>query len=714
MIIKKIQGSLTRQIAVIVAFFFAFNITVDDAYAHTPHDMVRGLGVSPDFVNDRTLYAATDGALTGWRYPALLRSTNSGDTWTHLPNGMDHVFQFGDIRVSPIFSSDHTVFAATLGAGVYQSSDRGDSWQPFNTGLASENLKIAALNVAGTDANYMLFLVDSNRHLFRRSNIETDWTRMQGSNSIAVFAASPDFTRDTTVMTADGSGNLRRSINGGVDWVDLGNPTAAVVHDIAIAPGDAKEIFLATSNHGIFHSDDSGNTFVNKLNGLPAEAINNVAVSPNYLIDRTVFCTSITQAVYKSTDAGETWTLYQSGVKLTKQTSELNEFSELQVSNTFSTDQTVFLSAFDGLFLSNDGGSTWIEKQTRLNLLTGLALSPDFMEDHKVVVSTYAGGGIYTSADKGATWSLGSTDWPMTSNELLSVFDVDFMKNRADSPLTLVATRNFSYWGFSKDFGESWDMLSIPIIPGRDLRPTFVTLFALSPNFDIDQEIYLGTRRSGIIQTVDGGVSWRSMQGVPNTSNITSLAVSPNYTNDRTVFAANNAGEVWRTTDGGDNWSQVGAESIISRGRSTRRYTWVAISPDFATDQLVLVGTDNGVYRSSTGGDVWSPFTNLKIGQANAIQQIEFSPNFSNDRIAYVMVRGKGLYRIFLHDAGWLRLGPQNVGKWLLERNIQFTEFKISPSFAQDTTIMGAARERVYISKDGGFTWAVAGYPGEL
>ena len=707
--VKAHAGAIRRVAApVLIAFVLTFSIPGIDAYAHTPHDGVQALGVSPEFATDKTLFLAVAGPLTSWRFQDILRSTNGGTTWTNIPNGMDHPFKFTAIRVSPSFGNDNTVFAATRGGGIYQSLDRGDSWQHFNTGLSDLALRVLKLEIAGSKgAEYVLFAADVSGALFRRSKTQANWVQVQAKSNVAVIAVSPGFTVDGTAITADATGSLRISTDGGNNWNNLGNPASAIVHDIAIAPGDGQEIFLATSK-GIFYRENSSSTFAKKVSNLPAEAVNNIAVSPDYLTDHTVFCTTVTRSVYKSTNGGDSWTLYRSGAGITNQTTALNEFSELQVSNKFSTDHSVFLSAYAGLFISGDGGITWKEKQTRLNLLTGLALSPNFITDHRVIATSYTGT-LYTSANSGTTWAKGS--WPNRSR--LNTFDAGFVQNSAGIPKAISATAG--QWGISGDYGNTWTVKFFGSFPDISTAPVSPTVQAISPNFNNDREIYFGTRVHGILQTLDGGAHWRTMRGVPSSPQITSLAISPNYTNDGTAFAANYAGTVWRTTDGGDSWLRIGASSIVSLLGPAEKYIWIAISPDFASDQLVLAGTNKGIYRSSNGGDDWTPLINDQIGPSdNVIQQIVFSPNFRNDRIVYVHVRGRGLYRVNLKlgSNGWeVASAPQNVGQWLLEHNIEFTEFHLSPGFAQDATLLGATRDTVYISKDGGLNWTEAGDP---
>jgi photosystem II stability/assembly factor-like uncharacterized protein len=693
-------------IIIVLSIFSCIGINV---HAHNPHEPVRGLGISPNFLNDKTLFLATDGELTTWRYEGILRSTDGGATWTKLPRGMDNYSGFSVIRVSPHYSNDQTVFAATLGNGIYQSSNRGNSWQSINSGLSNLYIK-GQLEIAKTGSTgYVLFLNSGSGALHRRFNTETSWTLLlKPASGVNLVAISPDFMHDTTVMTLSINGNLRISTDAGNSWIDKGNPTSATTYSMAIAPGNAREIFLAT-NTGIFYSNDSGNTFTNKSGNLPIEAVNNIVISPNYLIDKTLFCTTVTQAVFKSTDGGGTWIFHDAGARISGQTDPLEEFSELQTSTMFATDQTIFLSSFGGLRISTDGGSNWIGSKTRENLITGLAFSPHFIADQSIIATTYNGGGFYTSIDKGVNWAENSTGWFNPYNVPFSAFDIDFVQNHTGSPLAF-AVLNQVQVGFSSDFGENWSVSILPQFPDIAPGDVYINIFAMSPAFDSDHEIYLGTRGHGVLQTADGGTSWRSVPDVPHTTHITSVAVSPNYANDKIAFAANRFGEVWRTQNGGDNWSRVGSGSIKKRGNES--YVWIAISPAFATDRLVLVGTNNGIYRSGDNGNTWMPLLNGTIGAATVIQQIEFSPNFVEDRLVYVTVRGKGLYRFTFNNKGWIALS-QNAGAGLIKKNIQFTEFRISPSFKEDHTLLGASRESFYISIDGGFTWVKSGSPGQ-
>ena len=693
--------------AAVVAWLLALGTSV--ASAHNPHDPVLALGVSPDYANDNTLYVSTF-AEWNWGYKDILRSTDGGTTWTKLPKGLDNRSPISAIRVSPSFAIDGTVYAATHGDGVYASSNRGNSWQLINTGLTGKD--IGELKIAGSPyGGHTLFAAPTTGGLFRHASNEGAWTQVLSTSiKLTVVTPSPDFASDLTVLAADDAGNLRISTDGGNSWVEHGKPAAAVIYDMAIASGGAEVMFLATSRRGIFYSANSGASFSNIVANLPAEAINNVAVSPNYNKDHTVFCTTPTHSVYKSTNAGVSWTLMPTGAVITGQANPtpLAEFSELQTSNTYATDGAVFLSAFDGLFVSSNAGTVWKQRQTRVGLVTGLAFSTSFSTDRRVMASNYAEGGLYSSADRAANWTRVWDGWFHPGNSLSS-FAIDFVRNHTGPPMA-VATKNFSQIGFTSDYGSTWRVVAIPDMPDAShaLRPVYPNVMSVSPQFDKDREIYLGSRRQGVLHSVNGGTSWVASPEVPTTQEIMATAISPDYAHDHIAMAVTGDGQVWRTTNNGGHWSRVGTTTI--KTHSGQRVPSLAFSPNVAVDHLVLVGTNSGVYVSTDEGATWKGVNDASIGSPSIIQQVEFSPGFAADHQLFVNVRAHGLYRVAMSASGAVN-SSVDIGGTLLDRNIQFTVFHLSPTFSQDSTILGATGRDVYRSTDGGTTWTLVGSP---
>jgi len=325
------------------------------------------------------------------------------------------------------------------------------------------------------------------------------------------------------------------------------------------------------------------------------------------------------------------------------------------------------------------------------------------------MASNYAEGGLYSSADRGNTWTRVWDGWRLLG-KTLSSFALDFVHNHSGPPMA-VATKNFSEIGFTSDFGTTWRVLPIPDFPdaGHTLRPVYPNVMSVSPQFDTDQEIYLGTRTQGLLHSTDGGASWVVAPGVPNSQEVMASAISPDYADDHTAIVVSADGRVWRTTNNGSQWAQVGATTIKTRGGG-QRVPSLAFSPNFAVDHLVLVGTNSGVYESTDGGATWKSVNDATIGSANIIQQVEFSPGFASDHQLFVNMRAHGLFSVAMSASGVVT-SSLNIGGTLLDQNVQFTVFHLSPTFSQDRTILGASGRDVYRSTDGGITWTLVGSP---
>jgi hypothetical protein len=324
------------------------------------------------------------------------------------------------------------------------------------------------------------------------------------------------------------------------------------------------------------------------------------------------------------------------------------------------------------------------------------------------MASNYAEGGLYSSADRGDTWTRVWSGWLLLKNTLSS-FAMEFVPNHTGPPMA-VATKNFTQIGFTSDFGATWSVSNIPKMAASNkvLLEVYPNVISVSPQFDSDHEIYLGTRRQGLLHSINGGASWVASSDVPNVHETLTTAISPNYANDHTALLGTGDGQIWRTTSSGTQWARVGATTITIH--SGQQVPWVAFSPNAAVDHLALAASNNGVYVSTDLGATWTSVSDTAIGPTNIIQQVEFSPNFAVDHELFVNVRARGLYRMEMSASGAVT-SSVNIGESLLDQNVQFTVFHLSPAFSQDATIIGASGRDVYRSTDGGLTWTLVGSP---
>jgi photosystem II stability/assembly factor-like uncharacterized protein len=103
--------------------------------------LARPGGVLPGHLSplcrDETIFAGTDSA--------LYFSYNGGRAWRPLPFPEDAA-PILSLAVSPDFAQDQTLFAGTEGNGLHRSQNRGQSWQKLDLPAASVNALLFSAN----------------------------------------------------------------------------------------------------------------------------------------------------------------------------------------------------------------------------------------------------------------------------------------------------------------------------------------------------------------------------------------------------------------------------------------------------------------------------------------------------------------------------------------------------------------------------------------
>ncbi|MGY6554254.1 MAG: VPS10 domain-containing protein [Wenzhouxiangella sp.] len=114
------------------------------------------------------------------RYAATLGqgvfvSSDGGVTWASLGSDLDGL-AVADLAVSP--SDAEILLAATTRDGVFRSSDGGASWSASSTGLTGEALTVNRLQFDPADAQVVL--AATNNGLYRSDNGGATWARIDG------------------------------------------------------------------------------------------------------------------------------------------------------------------------------------------------------------------------------------------------------------------------------------------------------------------------------------------------------------------------------------------------------------------------------------------------------------------------------------------------------------------------------------------------------
>ncbi|MBY0440359.1 MAG: hypothetical protein K2W80_19425, partial [Burkholderiales bacterium] len=158
-----------------------------------------------------------------------------------------------------------TVWAGVEIGGIFRSTDRGETWTQLEEGLASSDVHGIAVSRDDRGAKLLLATTNYGLHL-SRDNGETWALRPLDSpwQYTRAIAADPTDLRTLWLTNGNGppgnAGRLWRSRNGGLDWqgVDLPGVLNSTPWCMAADPAQPRLRFLCTNLGQLFRSTDGG------------------------------------------------------------------------------------------------------------------------------------------------------------------------------------------------------------------------------------------------------------------------------------------------------------------------------------------------------------------------------------------------------------------------------------------------------------------------
>ncbi|MDJ0632044.1 MAG: hypothetical protein QNJ34_02525 [Xenococcaceae cyanobacterium MO_188.B29] len=701
-----------------VLLFVTFTVLLSNipaAFAHTPHDDIFQVDISPNYEQDKTLFIVVRGN--------LFKSEDGGSNWQRIVKGLDNKHR---LYALDIYSqSKETLFLSSLGDGIYKSQDSGSSWLKVNQGLEDLNIDLIKISDHNPD---LVLAAGKDKKLYRTDNGGTSWdTVLDNKQKITAIAFVPD--RKDLLFVGDEEGNLYFSEDRGKVWrsVSIIDKEGAI-KAIAVSPhfDEDKTLFIGTEKGSIFKSLDGGISSTHVDSSMFHPGIASLALFPRNQGNFYLFAVTEYDGVFYSDDRGQSWQKYSQGLKGDAQAYKLNRpyFSEIQISPAFEQDRTIFLAGYNGLFKSTNSGHKWREIKTlSAKTIVALDLSPEYTQDSTMAIGTYIWGS-YLSNDRGETWKpinkgLEEIQRIKKQTGVARVFEMVFSPNYASDQTIFTNT----WYGLFKstDRGKSWDSRYWEQIQPKDKpwwsRASQGATIAISPNFKEDSTIYLGTMDGHILKSTDGGINFSLVSQLDR--DVISLAISPDFANDQTLYAGIPNG-IYKSINSGFDWQPAsnGIAWLDGLDEDKEGTVKLAISSSYRINKTIFVGTAGGVFKTTNGGQNWQQLVDTGYGDDGYIEGIALSPDFLKDGTLMVSVRGKGLFKSV--DAGKTFT---EVGTDLINDNYLFSNLygfplvassmpiKFSSSYAEDQTIYGYADTKLFQSQDGGDTWSAITIP---
>lgn len=292
--------------------------------------------------------------------------------------------------------------------------------------------------------------------------------------------------------------------------------------------GDPLTYYMGTTGGGLWKTEDAGQRWSNISDGFfKTGSVGAVAVSesnPNVVYvgmgEHAIrgVMTSYGDGVYKSTDAGKTWS--HMGLEKTQ------HISRIAIHPT--NPDIVFVAAQGaingstkerGVYKSTDGGKTW-KNTLYVNDMTGaVELSMDMnypeilyaaMWHHKrepwVVLSGGEGSGLYKSIDGGENWKQIHNGLPDEKGKMA----IAVSRANSDKVYALIESDSNKDLGglfVSDDAGENWSLVS------GDNRLTQRAWYYIEVFPDPNDENTVYVMSAPALRSIDGGETWEVLSG---------------------------------------------------------------------------------------------------------------------------------------------------------------------------------------------------------
>ena len=699
-----------RFVFLALAFIYFYT---DCVFGHSPHDQIYEVELSPAYSQDKTLFITV-------RHN-LLKSEDGGKNWIRLTNGLDYRCFLGSLAISN--QTKNVLYLSTIadwqainplwwGDGIYKSVDAGASWQKVNNGLKTLSIDLIAVS---PHSDKTVFAAGEKGGLYKTEDGAKTWQQVvSDDNKITAIGFFPE--DGDRMIIGNNSGAIYISNDKGETWkkkfVFKGKGT---IKGIAISPFFSKDdtFFVVIKRKGIFKTMDGGRSFKVSNKGLPDISVQDIITIPTEKNKFSIYQSTWQEGVFYSKDSGGNWIESSKGLSCEPQADQwkVPHFTDIEASDKFKQDKTLFLAGFDGLFKSQNSGLSWRQLDTLTGeVITGLAISPDYRNDSTLATVCY-GNRAYISRDKGNTWvpmkrgleiPRFTRSFRKEKSNVLRFYDIVFSPDYAKDK-TIFATLLWTKVLKSTDEGKTWKIISLP----KEERGIAI---AVSPNFSHDNTVFVVSNRGIIFKSNDRGESFSIVGETGEPINLAvSLAISPSYSEDKTLYTTSII-NIFKSIDGGKNWRSITSGTAIEKVGNIK----LAISPNYKDDQTVIAGTGEGIFITKDAGRTWGKLENNKHVSEGFIEGVAISPDYKNDNTFIVSVQGKGLFKTADRGQTFFSLGDKSIPLSRMNRvpsgsmPIQF-----SPDYALDKTIygFGSAKTEVFKSTDGGYNWEILKLP---
>ena len=614
----------------------------------------------------------------------LWKTTNNGTTYTPLTDNLP-ITRISDIAIDPINPDviyisvcDFEYLGVGLflngrkrnthyGLGVYKSTDGGATWSPTGLSFQLTNGDASLIRKIIIDpANPANLVACGVSGMYKSTNSGNNWTQVVDSlfwdliqdpiNPSILYAASG------WVMTANtGSAAVYKSTDFGTTWTVLntGIPLQGTVQRVKLAqsrsnPSRIYALAVDTQSglYAIYRSDNAGNTWTLQFNSTNLLEFNDgtgTGGQGNYDLGFLVHPTNPDKVyvggvnIWASDDGATTfnpagyWTNYY-GPSIH---ADIHDLQWQPLTGNY------FVCCDGGLYRTNDIiPITWTDAQNGTpwpTIWNNVSDGMNVTSFYRISSSKSTTGELLAGAQDNASFYFDGSAWN-------TVYGGDGMDNCMDTALPGAYILSSQYGNFVSSTDGGLTHMSLMVNQSGENAEWTTPIVADYNNY---LTYYIGFQN--VEMSNDGGLTWSQISSFPPPPNfygneLSALAVSnsdPNviYAARRVRYEYFNPGSLFKTSNGGISWTDVTAgipDSLY--------YTSVEINhTDANTVYITMAGfsAGNKIFKTVNGGISWTNISyNLPNIPVNCIKQIPGTNNLmaATDIGIYVLSDGSTIW----------------------------------------------------------------------
>ena len=355
-----------------------------------------------------------------------------------------------------------------------------------------------------------------------------------------------------------------QSLYSGLHWRSIGPLRAGRTNGVTGVPGQPNTFYSGSVGGGVWKTENSGRTWTPIFDSEPVASIGAIAVAPSN--GNVVYVgtgeadmrsqISFGDGMYKSTDAGKTWT--HIGLENTRQIGRVMvDPRNPDVVFVAALGHTYGANPDRGVFRSADGGATWKKVLFKGDNVGAIDLAIDPQDSHIVYATLWntrrppwsiyppsygPGSGIFKSTDGGDTWQQLTNGLP---SERVGRIGIAVAPTNSKMIYAIVDAKAGGVYR-SEDAGASWTKTS-----GQERiweRGWYFSNVVVDPK---DSEtVYVSD--TSLYRSKDGGKNWSAIRGAPGGDDYHQLWIYPD--DPKRMILASDQGTVI-TEDGAETWS---------------------------------------------------------------------------------------------------------------------------------------------------------------